>query len=54
MILPFQNHIQTRPNRFASYYNQFGKPSQKKPQPDRPDWLVVFTFVMIALTLLFS
>ncbi|WP_185731420.1 hypothetical protein [Larkinella rosea] len=54
MTLPFQHSLQTRPARFASYYNQYGKPSQKKPQPNRPDWLVVLTFVMIALTILFS
>ncbi|GAB3898200.1 hypothetical protein GCM10028803_17290 [Larkinella knui] len=52
--LHFQRSQQTRPARFAGYYNQYGKPARKKPKPDRPDWLVILTFVMIAITILFS
>ncbi|WP_171062792.1 MULTISPECIES: hypothetical protein [Larkinella] len=50
----FQRPLQTRSTRFANYYNQYGKPARKKPRPERPDWLVVLTFVAIALTILFS
>jgi hypothetical protein len=52
--LLFQRPLQTRPARFANYYNHYGKPARKKPRPERPDWLVVLTFVAIALTILFS
>ncbi|MGA0555437.1 hypothetical protein ACO2Q8_02220 [Larkinella sp. VNQ87] len=56
MTLPvyFQRSLQTRPLRHARFYNELGQSDRKPPRPERPDWLVVFTFVMIALTLLFS
>ncbi|GAB3269800.1 hypothetical protein GCM10027347_40050 [Larkinella harenae] len=53
-LLLFQRQLQTRPARFANYYNQYGKPSQKNPQPVRPDWLVVLTFVVITLMVVFG
>lgn len=52
--LHFQRALQTRSTRFANYYNQYGKPSRKKPGLPRPDWMVVFTFVIIALSILFG
>ncbi|MGV3560260.1 hypothetical protein [Larkinella arboricola] len=52
--LPFIRSLHPRPSRFAIYYNQFGKPSRKSPPPNRPDWLVILTFAIIALTILFS
>ncbi|MFD1140294.1 hypothetical protein ACFQ4C_04210 [Larkinella insperata] len=54
VLLPFLRSFHTRSARFATFYNQSGKPSRKSPQPARPDWLVILTFVMIALTILFS
>ncbi|MFC5407835.1 hypothetical protein ACFPMF_00845 [Larkinella bovis] len=52
--LAFQRALHNRPARLAHFYNRFSKPGRKNPKPVGPDWLVVFTFVMIAIMLFFG